>query len=79
MWGGDEYFTSDIAFPINDSDIISFIETVEAIVVEYKENPKHLDKLRKKASQRILEMYNAADARSNLLDVWGKIHQQFTT
>lgn len=76
--GGDEYFTRDIAFPINDSDLVSFIDTVQSLVVEYQENPERLDKMRKKASKHILETYNAADARSNLLRVWAEIHQRLT-
>jgi glycosyltransferase involved in cell wall biosynthesis len=77
--GGDEYFTKDVGFPINDSDVTTFIETVETVVTEHRADPKRLDAMRKKASKRILETYNAADARANLLSIWKEIHQQFTS
>ena len=76
--GGDEYFTSDVAFPIQDSDLVTFIETVRAVIGEYKADPTRLDRMRKAASAQILEKYNAAQAETNLLTAWAGIHQQLT-
>lgn len=74
--GGDEYLTPDVAFPIQDSDIVTFIETVQAVIREYKVNPQRLDRMRKTASKQILEAYNVEDAEANLLKAWADIHQQ---
>ena len=74
--GGDEYLTPDVAFPIQDSDIVTFIETVQAVIGEYKADPTRLDKMRKTASEFILGKYNAADAQANLLKAWAEIHQK---
>lgn len=71
--GGNEYFTDDIAFPIPDSDLVNFVDTVESVVAEYRENPARLDALRKKASDRILDKYSAARAHSSFLNAWQKI------
>jgi hypothetical protein len=75
--GGDEYFSKDIAYPVADSDIVAFIDTVEAIVTEYRADPHRLDQQRQAASKRILEAYNFASMRTRLLKTWSEIDAQF--
>ena len=59
-------------------DLVTFIETVRAVIGEYKADPTRLDRMRKAASAQILEKYNAAQAETNLLTAWAGIHQQLT-
>jgi hypothetical protein len=74
--GGNEYFSDDIAFPIADSDLVSFVETIESVVAEYRENPTRLDALRKKASNLIRDKYSAARAHSSFINAWQKIDEK---
>jgi hypothetical protein len=73
--GGDEYFTDDTGFPIADSDIVSFVNTVEAIILEYEYNPARLDKMREKSSNRLLNDYSIQNMRETLLHVWAEIDE----
>ena len=71
--GGNEYFTPDIAFPIQDNDIIGFVETTKTLVEAYRTDPAPLDALRHKASAHIGRAYRPDSWREALLTAWGEI------
>jgi len=76
--GGDEYFTDELGFPIADSDVVTFADTVEAVLIEYERDSARLDQIRQNASRHILATYGFEKMRARLLDVWARIDDQFT-
>lgn len=71
--GGNEYFNTEVGIPVEDSDIIAFASTVEALVTEYDANPARLDGLRKHASTMIWSRYSETAHQKGLLDSWEKL------
>lgn len=76
--GGDEYFTSEYGYPIQDSDIVRFVATVRAVVMEYEVNSLKLDEMRQRASQHIKKTYNIQKHKTELLRIWSKLDAQFS-
>jgi glycosyltransferase involved in cell wall biosynthesis len=71
--GGDEFFHEDLCFKINEGDLLHYAQTVESVIEEYLTDPARLDKLRRRASDYILQTYSKDKTESILLDVWNEI------
>lgn len=77
--GGNEYFTPETGFPIEDNDILAFVQTVEQVVSRFRANPELLNRLRRHAAETIAARYGEATARTRALEVWGQIDAQLKT
>lgn len=71
--GGNEYFSPDYGFPIEDSDVIAFIEKTEAILTEYRRDPAALDRLRRTAAAHIRQTHTRADFEETIRSAWSQI------
>jgi len=71
--GGDEYFTCETGIPVPDSDIVSFIRSVEHIIARYRKDPAPLDALRQSASRLIWERYSETKAQQSAIATWNKL------
>lgn len=68
--GGEEFFDAETGFPVREGDLMSFVETVEAVVADYRADPRPLDQMRRTASETILSRYSFDAMRAALLDAW---------
>ncbi len=73
--GGNEYFTDQTGFSIEDGNIFKFIRTIKDVVTRYRTDPGPLDRLRQQASQIVWNRYNADTARQIACEVWAQIDQ----
>ncbi len=66
--GGNEYFTPDVAFPVPENDIVAFYNKVLEVVKCYSLDPKPIDAMRRKASEKILTTFTKEETTRALLD-----------
>lgn len=71
--GGAEYFTSATGFPVEDSNISEFIDTVIRVAEKYQLEPGPLDAMRKHASDYILSRYSTKKSERSVLEAWHAI------
>jgi glycosyltransferase involved in cell wall biosynthesis len=71
--GGEEFFTSETGFPIQDGDIVAFIDQIATVVSAWRHAPEELERKRRHASDFIWGRYNEIAARQSLLDLWADI------
>lgn len=71
--GGNEYFTPETGFPIEDNDILTFVQTVEQVVARFQAEPEPLNRLRRHAAETIAASYDEATSRTRALQVWQEI------
>ncbi|MFV0385553.1 hypothetical protein [Paracoccus sp. (in: a-proteobacteria)] len=71
--GGDEYFVSDVGYPIPGSDLSRFVRTVEQVCEQFLADPDSLLPLRKRASERILSRYSEERRADSLMRVFHEI------
>ncbi|WP_157935890.1 glycosyltransferase family 4 protein [Paracoccus zhejiangensis] len=71
--GGDEYFDGDVGFPISDGNVGAYVRKVEEVVQRHRADPAALDAMRRRASARILEVYDPAGSRAALLAAFAGI------
>lgn len=72
--GGDEYFQSDLCCEIKEGDILNYAKIVEKVIDEYLTNPESLDRLRKRASDYIINAYSAESTKNALLNIFREIY-----
>lgn len=77
--GGNEYFTAETGFPIEDSDISAFVATVQDLVGQYRQDPEPLDRIRMEAAMRIRRVYTQEAFRRSLLTAWDAIDRQIAS
>ncbi|MEM8580245.1 MAG: glycosyltransferase [Pseudomonadota bacterium] len=73
--GGEEYFSPEYGYPIQDCDIVDFITTIKAVTSAYATDPKPLDRMREHAATHIHTEYNTHRNRTELLRIWAKIDE----
>lgn len=71
--GGDEYFTDETGYVVRDGDWVEFIETLEALVTEYRASPEAIDAKRRRASDFIRGTYAKEKTRSALMTAFETI------
>ncbi len=71
--GGAEFFTPETGFPIADSDIIAILDCLAEVVETWRRAPEALERKRRRASEFIWSHYDEDQARTSLLDLWGRI------
>lgn len=74
--GGNEYFTPETGFVIEDGDVFAFARTLKKVITNYRKDPSALDRLRQHASRTIWERYDADKARNIARETWGQIDQE---
>jgi len=74
--GGNEYFSTETGFPIEDNDILTFVQTVEQVVSQFRTSPQSLTRIRRHAANKIAKEYGEANARSIALAVWKQIDEE---
>lgn len=77
--GGDEYFNSDVGYPIQDSDIGAFLNTVKSVASAYDQDPKPLDLKRRHASDCISKHYNRNLMTTELKATWSAIRRDLAS
>lgn len=71
--GAEEFFDDTTGVPIEDSDLLQLVESVEAVVAEYRRDPARLDALRAAGAQRVRSRYTREAMRAGLLAAWDRI------
>ncbi len=71
--GGEEFFLPEICIPVPDSDLTSFVSSVETTVAEYDRDPSRLDGMRRAAAEHIRAHYTPELMRDALLSAWKDI------
>lgn len=71
--GGNEYFTPETGFVIEDGNIFDYIRAIKDVVTRYRIDPAPLDRLRQHASQTIWERYNPDTAQQIAQRAWAQI------
>ncbi|NVN92408.1 MAG: glycosyltransferase [Desulfuromonadales bacterium] len=77
--GGKEYFDPQFCFPVESGDIISFVQTIEKVLAQYRADSLSLTKFGQMASSYIYANYNNATQSDDVERVWGQIISLGTT
>ena len=70
---GKEYFKNEFSSPVEDGNIISFVEKIEEAIEIYKHDPNELLRKGKLASDFVLEHYNIDKEEQDIKRIWGEI------
>lgn len=73
--GGEEFFTRETGFPIAESDVINFVQTVEDVCGRYAHDQGFFDELRSSASQHVLSRYSPEKRNEQLESTFAKLAQ----
>lgn len=71
--GGNEYFTDQTGFVIEQSDMISFAARIEEVVTAWRTEPAPLDALRAHAAAEISARYNPQGWAESLRQSWAGV------
>lgn len=73
--GGEEYFDPEFTCPINEGNIIEFVQQIKCATSLFDKNPEILLNKGKKASDFILSTYNLRNEQEDIINVWHQIIQ----
>jgi glycosyltransferase involved in cell wall biosynthesis len=71
--GGMEYLNDQYAFPVEAEDVIGFVETVERIIAELRDNPQPLLEKARRASVFVHETYSPQREERGIVETWEQI------
>ncbi|WP_295231271.1 glycosyltransferase [uncultured Chryseobacterium sp.] len=71
--GGKEYFKKDFSMPVEDGNIIEFVQKVEEAIKTYDVNPEKILQKGQLASEFILENYNLEHEEQDTVSIWKNI------
>ena len=71
--GGDEYFLPEWSYPVPDGDIVTFAQTVEAVLAGHSRGDADLAEKRRRASEFILDRYSVEREEASCLAAWREI------
>lgn len=71
--GGNEIFNPEFSFPVKDRDIVSFIKTLENVLLSFDNDNEGMRIKSKKASEFILGNYSMKDEEETIINTWKKI------
>jgi hypothetical protein len=69
-FGGREYITPDLAFPVPAGDLVQFAETLEHVLALHREQPADLEGKALRAAAFVAEQYSPEREEHELLTVW---------
>jgi glycosyltransferase involved in cell wall biosynthesis len=72
-YGGREFLTEELAFPIAPGDIVAFTETVACVLEQLDTRPDELRARARKASQFIAETYSPEREEQDLVTIWTEL------
>jgi len=72
---GKEYFKTEFSSPVEDGNIIEFVEKIEAAITCYEESAEEISKKAKSASDFILKNYSMQNENNDTLHIWKKIFE----
>lgn len=70
---GVEYFNPYFSSPINDGDIIEYVQKVEETITLYEQNPEKILQKGKQASEFVLSNYSLEIEEKETISIWKKI------
>jgi glycosyltransferase involved in cell wall biosynthesis len=73
--GTAEYFDQDVGVPVTEGDVASLVTAVENTIAEYETDPRRLDAMRRKASDRVNARYNKSAFEAGALGAWRKFEE----
>lgn len=71
--GGMEYLNDQYAFPVEAEDVIGFVETVERIIGQIRDNPQPLIDKARRASEFVLQTYSPQREEHGIIETWEQI------
>jgi glycosyltransferase involved in cell wall biosynthesis len=75
---GKEYFKSEFSSPVEDGNIIEFVEKIEKALKIYEDDPQDILQKGKNASNFIHENYSLKNEENDTLNIWHEIFSYFT-
>ncbi len=73
--GTSEYFDAQVGIPVTEGDVAGLINAVEVAVEQYETEPRLLNEMRKRASERVRSRYSQEAFRHGALEAWAKMHK----
>ena len=70
---GDEYFDPVYSFPIDEGDLIRYVETIEKVVRDFYRNPDRINNMRKLASETILSRYSKTKSKESMVSSFSEL------
>lgn len=71
--GGAEYFKSEFSYPIEERNIISFVETIENVILMYAIENDKFNKISAQASEYVSTAYSLENEKKDILFTWDSI------
>lgn len=71
--GGQEFFTSDTGFPVQENDVVEFVRTARRVLAAYDDDPADIDALRERASHHIANHYSREEFEISTLQAFLKL------
>jgi glycosyltransferase involved in cell wall biosynthesis len=71
--GGEEYFSPDFTYKVQQRNITKFTETLEHVMLEFETNPKKLSKMGLEASKFIESEYSMKQEEKSIIEVWQEL------
>jgi len=71
-YGGREFLTEDLAFPVAVGDIVAFTDRVAEVLEQLETRPDALRRRAERASRFIAENYSLDREETDLLTIWGE-------
>lgn len=75
-FGGAEYFKNDFSYPIEERNIIEFVETIENVTNLHQTNSTIFAAKARQASDFINKNYNVVNEKEDILKTWNSIVNQ---
>lgn len=71
--GGREFLTPDLAWPVEQGDVLAFARTVEDVLDRHREDPAGMEAFGRRVASVIHERYTPARERASVLDAFGTV------
>jgi glycosyltransferase involved in cell wall biosynthesis len=72
-FGGREFFTDDLAFPISVGDVLTFVRTTEQVLKRWQNDPASLMEMTRRAASFVAERYSPANEVQDIIRTWQQI------
>ncbi|WP_449400589.1 glycosyltransferase [Chryseobacterium wanjuense] len=73
--GGKEYFKSEFSIPVEDGNIIEFVQKIEETIQIFEDSPQGILNKGKMASRFVSENYSLDNEEKDILATWKQILQ----